>query len=409
MSKLSMLFVTQLHFNKDGNGGQQRTYYLIKGLSEHFNLHVLSPYTNADKIDITANFILNKSVSFKKISRANNVTRLLHKILNLLLKREEVTKPIHQSNFTTYILKKQLNTIKAKYANQHIDTIVFDTLSMAVKINPELFKNRILNAHNFDSELVQTNLDNKINDPKISAIEIEKTKIHLANYERYEHHVDQYFTEVWVCSDKDAKKFKEVNPQTKLNFYVLPNGSDTSNRQFQTINNDYHKMLFVGSLNYFPNYNGLRWFVEHVFKYLPDNYHLNIVGKSPNTYDFSFLEPYPNINLIGEVDTVAPHYKNHDVFVVPLLEGSGTRLKILEAMSYGKLVLSTAKGIEGINALHDVHYLEFNSLKDFKSLFNIFEDDTKLLDIRKNGRQLIEEHYSWKSIVHNYVKQKNGK
>ena len=204
----------------------------------------------------------------------------------------------------------------------------------------------------------------------------------------------------------DALKFKAVNPGTKVQFYELPNGSDTNARQFQPITNTYKKFLFVGSLNYFPNVNGLKWFVETIFKHLPASFELNIVGRSPNQDDFSYLSAYPNVNLIGQVDDVEAYYRTHDVFVVPLLEGSGTRLKILEAMSYGKLVLSTPKGIEGIAARDGIDYLEFNNFESFKSnILKRLDDFEGLETIRKKGRQFIENSYSWETIVENYVKQ----
>tara|TARA_R100001369_G_C3307531_1_gene166774 strand:+ start:13 stop:1245 length:1233 start_codon:yes stop_codon:yes gene_type:complete len=410
MSKESMLFVTKLHFNKYGNGGQQRTYYLIKELSEHFNLYVISPYINSDQRDIEANFILNKAVSLEKKLKKNKLTRVVLKILNRLLKCEEATKPIHQSNLATYLLKKQLKQLKTKRANQHIDTIVFDTLSMVVNFKAGLFQNRILNAHNFDSELLQMNLDNKIENPEISAVEIENTKKNLAIYKRYEYNIDAYFTEIWVCSFADALKFKATNQNTKVTFYEIPNGSDTKTRQFQPITNNYKKFLFVGSLDYFPNVNGLKWFVDTVFQKLPKSFELNIVGKSPNTRDFGYLEQYSNVNLIGEVDSVAPYYESHDVFVVPLLEGSGTRLKILEALSYGKLVLSTTKGIEGIAAKEGVDYLEFNNFDDFTTnILSKLKDFKASEIIRKNGRHFIENSYSWKGIVEHYIEQRYAK
>jgi glycosyltransferase involved in cell wall biosynthesis len=410
MSKESMLFVTKLHFNKNGNGGQQRTYFLIKELSERYNLYVLSPYNVKNHLDINASFILNKAVHYEKGLRKNKLSRLWLKVLNRLLKHEEITKPIHQSNFATYILKKQIQNIQTHSAFQNIKTIVFDTLSVVVDLKPNRFTHRILNAHNFDSELVQMNLDNKMKNPEAIASEIECSKKSLETYQRYEHKIDAYFTEIWVCSLADELKFRAANPETKVQFYELPNGSDTDARQFQPITNQYKKFLFVGSLNYFPNVNGIQWFTEHIFAKLPPSYELNIVGKSPQLDDYSYLDLYPNVNLIGEVDTVEGYYRDHDVFVVPLLEGSGTRLKILEALSYGKLVVSTPKGIEGIQAKDGIEYLEFNNFESFKTnVLSQLENIARIETIRKNGRQLIEKQYSWKGIVNNYVKQKNGK
>ena len=176
MTKASLLFVTKLHFAKDGNGGQQRTYFLIKELSKHYNLFVVSPYAENNTLDIDAHFIVNKAVYYEKYLKKNKVTRLLLKIFNRLLKHQEATKPIHQSNFATYTLKNQIQKLKSNSNFSHIQTIVFDTLSVVMNLKPNTFTNRILNAHNFDSELVQMNLDNKITDPNTGTHQIETIK-----------------------------------------------------------------------------------------------------------------------------------------------------------------------------------------------------------------------------------------
>ena len=410
--KSMMLFVTNLHFSKDGNGGQQRTYYLIKELSKHFALTVISPYNKEESIvqDINADFLVNQGIAHIKKFRENKILRLGFKLLNIVMTKCLTTnRNSLLPRSASFLLSKQLNNIKKQSKYKNLNTIVFDILPTVVHIKDNLYANRILNAHNFDFELASMNYAKAKDDTSVSKERLLLIEERLALLKTFEYNIDNFFDEIWVCSDEDAEKFKVANPKTKVRFYTLPNGSDTCERKFQTFNKEYQKFLFVGSLNYFPNYNGLQWFIEHVFKFLPNNYQLNIVGKSPDGSDFTYLEQYPNVNLIGEVDSVAPYYEAHDVFVVPLLEGSGTRLKILEAMSYGKLVLSTKKGIEGINAVSGIHYFEFNTREEFEALFSVLENEGKMLEIRKNARQLIEEHYSWSGIVNNYVKQKNGK
>ena len=408
MTKKSMLFVTKLHFDKNGNGGQQRTYFLIKELSHHYNLFVISPYTAEDNIDIEAEFILNTSVFYRKAFRKNKVINLVYKTLNFLFSTNEKKKSVHQSNFEYYVLRRQLHKFKEQKKHQQVETIVFDTLSSAVDLKPSLYKHRILNAHNFDSELNEMNLELKSKELVVDKQALKNIKYHLAILKRYEHNIDAYFTEIWVCSKADEYKFKAANPTSGMMFYELPNGSDPDLRQFQPMKTDnYKKFLFVGSLNYFPNVNGISWFIDDIFKKLPSSFELNIVGKSPNPDDFKYLEQYSNINLIGEVEDVEPFYAEHDVIIVPLLEGSGTRLKILEALSYGKLVLSTEKGIEGIHAKNGLDYIEFSDFESFKTnILDQLDDEHKLESIRKNGRQLIEGSYSWKKIVKNYNKLK---
>lgn len=404
-----MLFVTNLHFKHNGNGGQQRTYFLIKELSAYFDLLVLSPYKkDEDAVQgIDATFIASKGVKARKMMQNSIHGRIGSKIANFIFRfTEPSTTPILY--FASHQLRKQIEHIKQQPKFEHIHTIVFDTLKTVEKFDCQLFQRRILNAHNFDFEINEYKLLQKLKDSSASATDIQDKLNDLLFVKNFEFDIDTYFDVIWTCSEDDIEKFKTYNPATKVQFECLPNGSDTETRNVQITTNNYKKLLFVGSLNYFPNINGLQWFVNTIFKKLPSDFELNIVGKSPGNEDFKFLESYNNIHLIGEVDDVEPYYASHDVVVVPLLEGSGTRLKIMEAFSYGKLVLSTSKGIEGIAANDGEHYIGFENYKDFETNYLLNLDPVKFESIRTQSRQLVENSYSWKCIVSEYSKKLYG-
>lgn len=406
MGREGMLFVTNLHFNRNGNGGQQRTYFLIKELSRHFDLVVISPYISHDieVQDITANFILNRGIKTQKFFRSSIFKKVIGKILNFIFKIfARPTNPFI-SHISSYQLSRQIKSFRQQGRNSSLDIVVFDTLSTVVPLSPAHFQKRILNAHNFESELHHFLLKQQLQDNSASKLQLENSRRTLKKFTKYEFDLDTYFEEIWTCSDSDSLKFKTNNPNTGVDFKVIPNGSDTEHRNFQKINNNYKKLLFVGSLNYFPNINGLRWFVEEIFSKLSKDYELTIVGKSPNINSFDFVKPFSNIQLIGQVESVTPYYETHDVFIVPLHEGSGTRLKILEAFSYGKLVLSTRKGIEGISASDGKHYIGFDNYSDFIQKFIENGNLTSFEEMRKEARKLVEISYSWQYIVSQYSK-----
>lgn len=406
-----MLFVTNLHFNKNGNGGQQRTFHIIKELSKYSELYIVSPYHGNEAIlkNISAKFILSKRSAKRAFFHRNLLLRQVLKILNFYISIliPKYNKTVHCEPFMSFVLSKQLTDLYNQ--NDKLDTIVFDTLSTVVPLNKNSFKEKILNAHNVDSEIAKHNFETKIKENHAQHILNEASK-HQKLLELYECNIDKFFTEIWVCSNEDKKKFKDLNIETQVRFYNLPNGSDTNERQLQAFNsNNYHKFLFVGSLNYKPNYRGLEWFVNNIFIHLSQHFQLDIVGRSAHINNFKYVEKFTNINLIGEVEDIEKIYQKYDSFIVPLLDGSGTRLKILEAMSYGKLIISTAKGIEGINAKKNVEYLEFSTLNDFKELLNKLHDYKKLEKIRIQARNLIDNHYSWRGVVKKYVEEKYGK
>lgn len=400
-----MLFVTNLHFKFNGNGGQQRTYFLIKELATHFDLIVLSPYNeDQDAVQgIDATFIVNNGVKARKMMQTSIPGRIISKIADLVFSFTKTSKT-SIINIASRQLRKQIKNIKEQKRFDHVQTIVFDTISTVVKFENKLFQKRILNAHNFDFEISEYKFLQQLKDTSTPTSRLENTLNDIISTRNLEFDIDTYFDEIWTCSAADVVKFKTYNPNTKVIFHVLPNGSDTDERTFQAINGNYKKMLFVGSLNYFPNINGLKWFIDSIFKNLPKDFELTIVGKSPDEILYDLVKSYSNIQLVGEVDDVEGYYQSHDVFIVPIMEGSGTRLKILEAFSYGKLVLSTQKGIEGIEAIDKEHYIAFNDLKEFECGFLKSMDVDRFKTIRENARALVEHDYSWKNSVSRYIK-----
>ncbi|MCK7590236.1 glycosyltransferase family 4 protein [Subsaxibacter sp. CAU 1640] len=403
MKKRGMLFVTNFHFQKDGNGGHQRTYFLIKELALHFDLSVISPYTHQSPAvkDIDAQFIENKGVKAQKKLQTTIIGRVIAKFYSIVAKVSNQPNDFVR-NYSLGQLQKQIDTFGKNSNHNNTRMIVFDTRRTVVPLDRTRWDTRILNAHNFDFEIIEQRLSQLLQQPQTDLSELQMHKNEMLHIKQFEFDIDTHFDEIWTCSESDIEKFKFHNPNTSVNFECLPNGSDTDTRTMQPMSHNYKHLLFVGSLNYFPNIEGLQWFVDTVFSKLPSDYTLNIVGKSPDPQDFRFLESYTNIHLIGEVDDVAPYYEAHDAVIVPILEGSGTRLKILEAFSYGKLVLSTPKGIEGIMATDGEHYIEFENYHDFDIKFLQKSNSLTFETIRKESRQFVEDYYSWKHIVSDY-------
>jgi polysaccharide biosynthesis protein PslH len=115
------------------------------------------------------------------------------------------------------------------------------------------------------------------------------------------------------------------------------------------------RLLFVGSGSYAPYERGLAWLVREV---LP-----RVRRETPVVFDVVGIPPArpvagEGVRYVGRVPTVRPHYETANVFVVPMFEGSGTRLKIIEAAAYGRPVVSTAVGAEGLPLSPGEHYLQ---------------------------------------------------
>src|SRR6516162_6324246 len=123
---------------------------------------------------------------------------------------------------------------------------------------------------------------------------------------------------------------------------------------------DSHQLVFVGSMDWIPNDDGIRWFVSEVFggiqERIPDA-RLTVVGRLPSRDMRALAARNPAIEVTGTVPDVRPYLERAAVSVVPLRIGGGTRLKIYEAMAMGIPVVSTAIGAEGLPVRHGEHLL----------------------------------------------------
>jgi glycosyltransferase involved in cell wall biosynthesis len=119
-------------------------------------------------------------------------------------------------------------------------------------------------------------------------------------------------------------------------------------------------LLFVGTLGYYPNEDGIRHFCTEVVPLIRARarreFLVHVVGTGA-TPAIQALEQVPEVRLIGVVPDVAPWYADADAVIVPVRSGGGTRIKVLEAVAYRRPVVSTSIGIEGIDARDGEHVL----------------------------------------------------
>ncbi|MCZ2156500.1 MAG: glycosyltransferase [Bryobacterales bacterium] len=166
-----------------------------------------------------------------------------------------------------------------------------------------------------------------------------------------------------VCSERERQMLLAIEPTARI--AVIENGVDCDGfapdgQDAQADGNGGQRsVVFVGSMDYFPNVEGAIWFAREVWprvrKRLPE-LEFVIVGARP-TEAVRALAEQPGVTVTGTVDSVKPYYRRALAAVVPLRTGGGTRLKILEAMAAGTPVISTALGAEGLAIEPEADYL----------------------------------------------------
>jgi glycosyltransferase involved in cell wall biosynthesis len=155
-----------------------------------------------------------------------------------------------------------------------------------------------------------------------------------------------------------------------------------------------HDLAFIGSLDWIPNVEGLKWFLEDIWPSLSaesPEVRLHIAGR--NTPAWLRRLDQPGIVVHGEVPDARAFINSYPMMIVPLLSGSGMRVKILEGMALGRLVLTTRLGLEGIPARHRKEVMMADTLDEFLNALEYLRDQTRLLQIGQQARHLIEEQF----------------
>ena len=157
----------------------------------------------------------------------------------------------------------------------------------------------------------------------------------------------------------------------------------------------------IGSMNWMPNEEGIRWFIDNclepVVEKVPD-FVFHLAGR--NMPEWLNEMKNPHVDVIGEVPDAKEFVANHDVAIVPLLSGSGIRIKIIESMALGKTVITTLVGAEGILYEEDVNIIiAENKAKMAEAIRRINENPAMAVEIGKAARKLVEEVYDNRKIT----------
>lgn len=162
-------------------------------------------------------------------------------------------------------------------------------------------------------------------------------------------------------------------------------------------------IMFLGALDWAPNQEGLMWFVEQVWpKVLAQNPYIifHIAGRNAPLWMQKKLSTVRNVLFHGEVEKSSEFLEIADIMVVPILSGSGMRVKIIEAMAHGKVVITTTIGAEGIPVVSGEHLLIADKPEMFAQQINdMVGTPQKLAAIAKNAIEFVKHTFDNERIA----------
>ncbi|HEY1771775.1 MAG TPA: glycosyltransferase family 4 protein [Gammaproteobacteria bacterium] len=185
----------------------------------------------------------------------------------------------------------------------------------------------------------------------------------------------------------------------------VPTGVDVGYFKAKGTPEDPVELVFTGSMDWHPNEDAIRHFIDAILpnirKEMP-RIKLTVVGRNPSE-GLRRDAQQSGIRVTGTVDDVRPYIDAAAVYVVPLRIGGGTRLKVFEALSMGKAVVSTGVGVEGLPLASGQHYVQADDPAAFASaVVSLLRDPEQRRALGDAGRRLTHERYAWPQVAREF-------
>jgi glycosyltransferase involved in cell wall biosynthesis len=314
----------------------------------------------------------------------------LHAFLNLF-----TDKSYHVERFISEDFRHALTTILKE---EKFDIIQFETLftSPYLSLIRQLSDAKVvLRAHNIEHLIWQRIAEGCTNFLKKQYL------FHLARtLRKYEIETLKQVDGVAAITEKDAEFFRSIAPETPVTsipFGISP--EETTESVIQIPKTGLPTLFHLGSMNWIPNQEGIRWFLTKVWPDVSTKFpglKFHIAGREmPGWIKEITLQ---GVVVDGEVPDAMAYMKSHAIMIVPLFSGSGIRIKIIEGMMAGKAIITTTIGAEGIDGKDGLHFLIADDVAGFKDA----------VEKCMNMPGLIEElgHQACKLVTQNHNNEK---
>ena len=206
-----------------------------------------------------------------------------------------------------------------------------------------------------------------------------------------------------AVSDDDKERLAELGAGIRA--ASIPTGVDTEYFKPCGAAEVPARLVFSGSMDWHPNEDAVCYFVDTILPRIRAEApaaSFTIVGRNPGAR-VRELAAQPGVIVTGTIDDVRPSIGEASVYVVPLRAGSGTRIKIFEALAMGKAVVSTTVGAEGLALESGRHFVAADTPHDFATaVIRLLRDPARRQALGDEGRALVEANYSWAMVARQF-------
>jgi sugar transferase (PEP-CTERM/EpsH1 system associated) len=375
-------------------GGRLRSWHLMRHLAARHDISYLSftdsTQTAADREGMQA--VASQLVTIPRSDPAKGTPRFYVDTAKYVFDGA----PYAVAKYRSDAFRRQ---VEHQLSGGHFDALVCDFLMPVVNLPDHLPCPSILFTHNVESEIWRRHAENATN-PGARFLLTQQWRRML----RFEQQALARFDLVLAVSEADRCTFERLYPGTlKQPAHVVQTGVDTS--YFAPVPASTRgpaHLVFTGSMDWLPNEDAMLYFVREILPLIrqaePDTT-LSIIGRAP-TPTVQRLADEAGITVTGPVDDVRPHVAEGSVYVVPLRIGGGTRLKIFEAMSMAKAVVSTAIGAEGLPVRTGHNVVIADEPAAFaQAVVELIRNPDARRRIELEARRLVVNRYDWSAVA----------
>jgi len=288
-------------------------------------------------------------------------------------------------------LRQLMNKVK-------FDLVHFDTISLAAYRNEVGQTPKILNHHNIESHLLKRRTLFEKNPLKRLYYALEGEKL-----ERYEKTACAEFDTNFTVSELDKQRLLELVPAARAD--VIANGVDVEyfNPGAEAVVPG--NLLMASGMNWFPNRDAVLYMCNEIWPLLTaqmPELSWTVVGASPPQQVLDLATSDKRVSVTGFVDDVRPYLSRAEIYLCPMRDGGGTRVKILDALAMGKAIVSTTMACEGIDVTPGKNVLFADSPREFVEQIQRLRSDATLREnLGREARKFVVDHYSWPVIGRN--------
>lgn len=284
------------------------------------------------------------------------------------------------------------------------DAVVLDFTKQSYVLQKVDPKKLIVRVHNVEYDFSR------------SAYELNKTlknRIVMKASYRQESTLLNAAARVVPLTEQDIRRLDHLYHVDKSKIHLVPVCTRSRDTGRQELEADGNSMIITGSLWFGGNYDGIKWFLDHVFTKLTTQPKLIIAGKNPNDELKKAVKAYGDrIQLIDSPKDMAPYFRKAVLSIAPVFDGAGMKVKVAEALSYGLPVVGTKHAMTGYCITNGVDSYKADSPEEFIRDIDGYFSKTKAerVQMREKALELFNTSYSmdssvkeWKAILSEFV------